>query len=559
MKALAKQDPKSIGPYKLVARLGAGGMGIVYLASRGADSVALKVLNSASIDNPLARARFKKEIETLRQINSPFVAKVIDSHADEETAWLAVEFVNGPDLRVLVQERGPLPLDEWITLANGLLSGLQAIHDEGVIHRDIKPANIIISESGPKIIDFGIAQEMDATSVTNTGSIAGSPAWLSPEQIDGATLTPASDLFSAGSVLHFAASGVTPWGDQNSFTTSIVFNNILTKEPNTSMIPQPQRDFIDALLIKEVKSRPNSKKALKLLESLMDSSPLQNIKSSSRNSLREPDSPRPRLPITRKSLGLVVGLGLGLAITLPLSIMAVQPSSEAGKPGSGDKENSSLQQTPTTQSQTNTQQSTATPSQTNTQQAPTTQSQTNTQQAPTTQSQTSTQQAPTTQSQTSTQQTPSTPSQTNTQQAPTPQSQTNTQQTPTPTPTPTVAKSYFSQRGPGPLMCRNFRQDSWYASAKVFYPGGEAPFPGGGPPSTLGGSPHFPIQKDKWQGLDIVAYQASYTMRTSDGGGILTTGGEKQVWNRINTSQRWTLVSSEPWVPELELTCSYTE
>ncbi len=268
MKALEKNDPESIGPFKLVARLGAGGMGVVYLATRGSQSVALKVLNSALTENSVARSRFKKEIQTLQQIDSPFVAKVVDAHADAETAWLAVEFVNGPDLKALVDDKGPLPLDQWITLADGLLNGIRAIHAVGVIHRDIKPGNILISETGPKIIDFGIAQDLDATSLTSTGSLAGSPAWLSPEQIDGATLTPASDLFSAGSVLHFAASGISPWGNQNTTTTSVVFNNILTKDPDTSMIPEPQKTLVDALLQKEVKSRLSPNKALDLLDSM---------------------------------------------------------------------------------------------------------------------------------------------------------------------------------------------------------------------------------------------------------------------------------------------------
>jgi serine/threonine protein kinase len=268
LKALEKNDPESIGPFKLVARLGAGGMGVVYLATRGSQSVALKVLNSALTENSVARSRFKKEIQTLQQIDSPFVAKVVDAHADAETAWLAVEFVNGPDLKALVDDKGPLPLDQWITLADGLLNGIRAIHAVGVIHRDIKPGNILISETGPKIIDFGIAQDLDATSLTSTGSLAGSPAWLSPEQIDGATLTPASDLFSAGSVLHFAASGISPWGNQNTTTTSVVFNNILTKDPDTSMIPEPQKTLVDALLQKEVKSRLSPNKALDLLDSM---------------------------------------------------------------------------------------------------------------------------------------------------------------------------------------------------------------------------------------------------------------------------------------------------
>jgi serine/threonine protein kinase len=293
LKALEKNDPESIGPFKLVARLGAGGMGVVYLATRGSQSVALKVLNSALTENSVARSRFKKEIQTLQQIDSPFVAKVVDAHADAETAWLAVEFVNGPDLKALVDDKGPLPLDQWITLADGLLNGIRAIHAVGVIHRDIKPGNILISETGPKVIDFGIAQDLDATSLTSTGSLAGSPAWLSPEQIDGATLTPASDLFSAGSVLHFAASGISPWGNQNTTTTSVVFNNILTKDPDTSMIPEPQKTLVDALLQKEVKSRLSPKKALDLLDSMSGGVRSTKIDNEIRN-------PVPRLNTTKK-------------------------------------------------------------------------------------------------------------------------------------------------------------------------------------------------------------------------------------------------------------------
>ena len=325
MKALEKNDPESIGPFKLVARLGAGGMGVVYLATRGSQSVALKVLNTALTENSVARSRFKKEIQTLQQIDSPFVAKVVDAHADAETAWLAVEFVNGPDLKALVDDKGPLPLDQWITLADGLLSGIRAIHAVGVIHRDIKPGNILISETGPKIIDFGIAQDLDATSLTSTGSLAGSPAWLSPEQIDGATLTPASDLFSAGSVLHFAASGISPWGNQNTTTTSVVFNNILTKDPDTSMIPEPQKTLVDALLQKEVKSRLSPKKALDLLDSMSGGVRSTKIDNAIRNPAPKLHSTKkkkseieisiPRLSLPKKAwvaIPIVAVLGLGI-------------------------------------------------------------------------------------------------------------------------------------------------------------------------------------------------------------------------------------------------------
>jgi serine/threonine protein kinase len=260
MRSLLRSDPEKIGPFKLVARLGSGGMGIVYLASRGSRSVALKVLNPGSLEIPEHRGRFVRETDALRSIDSPNVAKVIDAGADGELPWLAVEFINGPDLRSWVEDRGPLSVTDWQILAEGLLRGIVAIHDKGLIHRDIKPANILMSESGPKIIDFGIAQDLDATSVTMTGTVAGSPAWLSPEQIDGISLTPATDIFSVGSVLAFAATGESPWGNQST-TTSAVFNRILNKEPSLESLPEEQRLFITKLLAKDPSDRPSAKKA----------------------------------------------------------------------------------------------------------------------------------------------------------------------------------------------------------------------------------------------------------------------------------------------------------
>jgi serine/threonine protein kinase len=181
--------------------------------------------------------------------------------------WLAVEFINGPDLKSWVEDRGPLSGQDWTDFAKGLLNGMAAIHDKGLIHRDIKPANILMSESGPKIIDFGIAQDLDATSVTVTGTVAGSPAWLSPEQIDGEELTPASDIFSSVSVLAYAATGESPWGNQTT-TTSVVFNRILNKPPSLTGVPEEQAGIIEKLLNKNRLERPTSRNALKLLAQL---------------------------------------------------------------------------------------------------------------------------------------------------------------------------------------------------------------------------------------------------------------------------------------------------
>lgn len=254
MEPLSPKDPKSIGEYLLIGRLGSGGMGIVYLAANGPDSVALKVIRESLLEDPSQATRFSREIETLKKISSPYVAKIINSGVTDGQAWYATEFVNGPDLKSLVNAKGPLPGDDWVRLALGLLRGLSAIHDQGIIHRDIKPANVIIAESGPKIIDFGIAQVTDATSVTSTSLVAGTPAWFSPEQIEGKVLTPESDLFSAGSVLAFAATGKTPWGDENTMTKASVYG-ILVSQPDLSGATPDQVRVIAPLLEKEPTKR----------------------------------------------------------------------------------------------------------------------------------------------------------------------------------------------------------------------------------------------------------------------------------------------------------------
>lgn len=257
MRPLAKRDPKSIGGYTLIGRLGAGGMGVVYLASKGSESVALKVVRDSLIEDDAQLARFKREIATLESINHPNIARILDSGVDGEQAWFAAEFANGPDLSARVKDKGPLDEDEWWTLAEGLMSALAAVHAAGVIHRDVKPSNVILTEAGPKLIDFGIAHVSNATSVTSTGMVAGSPAWFSPEQIEGFDLTPATDVFSAGSVLTLAATGSSPWGDETTMTKASVFK-ILTNEPNIQGLENVEREFVSRMLQKGPGDRPTA-------------------------------------------------------------------------------------------------------------------------------------------------------------------------------------------------------------------------------------------------------------------------------------------------------------
>lgn len=265
MKRLDPKDPQSLGPYSLVARLGSGGMGVVYLAAKGADRVALKVVRGSFLDDPSLRSRFLREVSTLRKINHPNVAKVLDSDTDDEIAWLAIEYVNGADLKTIVEDKGPLSEAQWFDLATGLLQALVAVHAEGVVHRDIKPANVLIEGDSPKLIDFGISQISDETSLTTTGLVAGSPAWLAPEQLEGGELSSAVDMFSLGSLLVYAATGQSPWGEASTMSVPVIFNKILTSQPDLSGLTDTQRALVEPLLANNPAQRPTAKKALSLI------------------------------------------------------------------------------------------------------------------------------------------------------------------------------------------------------------------------------------------------------------------------------------------------------
>lgn len=244
---LRSGDPEVIGEYKLVARLGAGGMGVVFLGTRGADRVAIKVMRSSFFDDPSLRTRFEREIDTLKRVRSPYVAQYSDSALEQDFAWHAVEFVNGPTLREWIDARGPLPEEQWWELAEQLKLALDSIHAMGIVHRDVKPSNIIMSDQGAKLIDFGISQDSEATSVTTTGMVAGSPAWLSPEQLEGATVLAGSDLYSVGSVLVFAGTGRSPWGNEKSMSIPVIYQKILTGEVNFDGLNSEQRKLVEAL------------------------------------------------------------------------------------------------------------------------------------------------------------------------------------------------------------------------------------------------------------------------------------------------------------------------
>ena len=277
MERLRPDDPEQIGPWQIVNRLGSGGMGIVYMGTNGTHAAAVKVVRDFLLEDPGARARLAREVETLQKVKSNFVAEIVGSDVKSKTSWIATNYVDGPSLKVLIEKEGPLNEADWVSFADGLLSALAAVHSVGVIHRDIKPSNILMSKDGPKLIDFGIAFSKESTSLTKTGLVAGTPAWLSPEQFKNEAITTALDIFSAGSVLYYVATGTTPWGDDDSSVATIM-HSLLTGDPDVSTLTELQRNLILSLLEKDYRKRVSANKALNTLREVAGTKSLSNTK-----------------------------------------------------------------------------------------------------------------------------------------------------------------------------------------------------------------------------------------------------------------------------------------
>jgi serine/threonine protein kinase len=257
MQELQPQDPRQIGPYRLRARLGAGGMGRVYLGlSAGGRAVAVKVVRPELGSDPEFRARFRQEVAVARRVSGLFTAPVIDADLDGQEPWLATAFVRGPSLAEAVAEHGPLPAESVVGLAAGLSEGLCAIHAAGVVHRDLKPANVLLAEDGPRVIDFGISRAVEAAAgLTRTGLVVGSPGFMSPEQAEGAEVGPPSDIFSLGAVLAFAATGQGPFGVGS--TPALVYR-VVHGQANLEALPPAVRALAGRCLVKDPSLRPSA-------------------------------------------------------------------------------------------------------------------------------------------------------------------------------------------------------------------------------------------------------------------------------------------------------------
>lgn len=258
MESLRARDPEAIGPYRLVGRLGAGGMGVVYLALGKTGMVAVTTVGNGESFGLNESARFWREVANQLLIKSPFVARIIDSGIDEHQAWIAMEYVSGKNLSALPPEGKGLSKSLWWSVAMGCASALATTSQEGLIHRDVKPANIIMSNTGPKLVDFGIARNPEETSMTVSGSLTGSPAWLSPEQLDDLELSTAVDIFALASVLYYCNNGTSPWGTLGKSSTSVFMKAISDHEPSFEGFDPDQIDLLAPMLNKKPQERPTA-------------------------------------------------------------------------------------------------------------------------------------------------------------------------------------------------------------------------------------------------------------------------------------------------------------
>ncbi|MGW3952429.1 protein kinase domain-containing protein [Streptomyces sp. NPDC004752] len=258
---LTALDPARIGPYLLLGRLGAGGMGKVFLArSDGGRIVAVKVVHDEHVSDARFRARFRREIEAASRVAERYTAPVLDAGPDEEPPWVATGYVPGLSLEQVVRGYGPLPAESLHTLADGLLRALEDIHDAGIVHRDLKPSNVMLTVDGVKVIDFGIARALE-TSVesllTSTGMVLGSPGFMSPEQVQGQSAGPKSDVFTLGCVLMYAATGRLPFGHGASNQHAVMYQ-IVQDEPDLEGLEDPAlRALITRCLTKDAGQRPD--------------------------------------------------------------------------------------------------------------------------------------------------------------------------------------------------------------------------------------------------------------------------------------------------------------
>ncbi|MFJ3880709.1 protein kinase [Streptomyces sp. NPDC090077] len=256
MMRLRREDPRVVGSFRLHRRLGAGGMGVVYLGSdRRGQRVALKVIRPDLAEDQEFRSRFAREVSAARRIRGGCTARLVAADLEAERPWFATQYVPGPSLHDKVAEEGPLTAAQIAAIGAALSEGLVAVHEAGVVHRDLKPSNILLSPKGPRIIDFGIAWATGASTLTHVGTAVGSPGFLAPEQVRGAAVTPATDVFALGATLAYAATADSPFGHGSS---EVMLYRVVHEEPHLVGVPDALAPLVRACLAKDPEERPTT-------------------------------------------------------------------------------------------------------------------------------------------------------------------------------------------------------------------------------------------------------------------------------------------------------------
>jgi serine/threonine protein kinase len=262
---LRADDPTRIGHYRLTARLGSGGMGVVYLGvGWDGGQVAVKVLRPDLADDQEFRRRFGREVAALVQVKSECTVRVIEADSQSSRPFVVTEYAKGPSLAEHIDTYGSVSPDVLYGLATGLAEALTVIHAAGIMHRDLKPSNIILTDAGPKVIDFGIARRQDTTAMTQTGMMVGSMGFMAPEQISGRP-GPAADIFAWGVTVAYAATGRPPFGAAK--TPHAILYQIMYGDPDIAAVPEPLRPLVEAALTKDPQRRPSAQQLLDRLTS----------------------------------------------------------------------------------------------------------------------------------------------------------------------------------------------------------------------------------------------------------------------------------------------------
>lgn len=256
---LDADDPRVVGPYTVRARLGEGGMGVVYLADGPDGPVALKVVRRLLATDETFRTRFRREVLSARRVSGRGVVQLLDADTESDRPYLAMAYVEGPTLLDEVTASGPLRGDRLRALAVALAEAVGTIHRAGVTHRDLKPGNVLLTQDQPVVVDFGVATATEATSITVVGTVMGSPGWMAPEQVTGGPPSPAMDVFALGTLVAWAATGQNPFGTGR---PEAMAYRIIHDEPDLDGVPDDLAEIVRTALAKEPAARPSADEML---------------------------------------------------------------------------------------------------------------------------------------------------------------------------------------------------------------------------------------------------------------------------------------------------------